>query len=174
LETLRGIARSTLYARLGELAAHGIVASERLPEFPLRVAYRLNDARRPALAHELLIERRERRMLARLGPRAGAELSSVLRLLAPLARVPGAGSATCVLVEHEPPAPAHLARVIVENERIALSDPPGPILAEARVHATPGDWDDALLAGPTPQLGIRGDENLAHTVVAALGAPLRG
>lgn len=173
LEALRGIVRSTMYARLGELTELGIVASDRLTEFPLRVAYRLNDGTRPVLAHELLIERRERRMLARLGPGVEAALSNVLRLLAPVSRVPGGGSATCVLVEHDPPERAHVVRLIVETGRIALSDPPGPTMADARVQATPEEWDDALLSGPTPELRVRGDEDLAHTLVTALGAPLR-
>lgn len=173
LETLQGIVRSTMYARLNELAALGVVATERVTEFPLRVAYRLNDAARAALAHELLIVRRERRTLAQLGPGVEASLSNVLRLLAPVSRMPDDSSATCVLAEHEPPERAHAVRLIVENGRIALSDPPGPIMADARVRAAPEDWDDALLAGPSPVLRIRGDESLAHTVVTALGAPLR-
>ncbi len=173
LETLQGIVRSTMYARLNELTALGVVATERITEFPLRVAYRLNDAARPVLAHELLIVRRERRTLARLGPGAEASLSNVLRLLAPISRMPDDSSATCVLAEHEPPEDVHAVRLLVENKRIALSDIPNSTLADARVQVAPEDWDDALLAGPPSKFQVRGDESLARTVVTALGAPLR-
>ena len=173
LETMQGIVRSTMYARLNELTALGIVATDRLGEFPLRVSYRLNDAARAVLAHELLIERRERRTLARLGPGAEASLDSVLRLLAPVTRIPADSSATCVLVEHESPEDAHTVRLIVENGRVALGDSFAVTLADVRVQAEPEQWDDALLVGPTRELRIRGDESLANVVVTALGAALK-
>src|SRR3981081_949773 len=68
LERLQGVVRSTLFARLGELTALGIVTSSRSAEFPLRVEYRLSEIGRRLLANELLIERQERRKLARTGP----------------------------------------------------------------------------------------------------------
>jgi hypothetical protein len=102
-----------------------------------------------------------KRTLARLGPGAEASLDSVLRLLAPVTRIPGDSSATCVLVEHESPEDAHTVRLIVENGRVALGDSSGVTLADARVQAVPEQWDDALLVGPTRELRIGGDESLA-------------
>jgi len=100
-------------------------------------------------------------------------LDSVLRLLAPIARIPADSSATCVLVEHESPEDSHTVRLIVENGRVAVGETPGVILADARVQAVPEQWDDALLVGPTRELRIGGDESLANVVVNALGVPLR-
>jgi DNA-binding HxlR family transcriptional regulator len=172
LETLRGIVRSTMYARLGELTAHGIVASDRLTEFPLRVAYRLNDAARAMLAHELLIERQERRILARTGPGVDAALDSLLRLLAPVSRPATDRGGFCVLVEREPSGRTHAVPLLVRDRRIAVSELASAVDPRVRFNGASRVWEDALLAGGTRGLRIVGDTVLGGAVMGAFGAAL--
>jgi DNA-binding HxlR family transcriptional regulator len=172
IERLQGIVRSTMYARLSELTALGVLASDRLTEFPLRVAYRLNDAVRPLLAHELLIERQERRILARLGPGVGAALHPLLRLLAPVSHPATGRQGRCVLVEREPSGRANTVRLLVEDRRIAVSERVSAAAPDVRFSGASQAWEEALLAGGTRGLRITGDLALGSAIMAAFSAAL--
>lgn len=172
LERLGGIARSTMYARLSQLTALGVVASDRLTEFPLRVAYRLNDAARAMLAHELLIERQERRVFARAGPGVDAALGSLLCLLAPVSHLATDRRGRCVLVEHEPSGRTHTVPLLVRDRRIAVSDLASAVDPRVRFNGASRAWEDALLAGGTDGLRVVGDAVLGGAVMGAFGAAL--
>lgn len=172
LERLGGVARSTIYARLGELTELGVVASDRLSEFPLRVAYRLNDAARAMLAHELLIERRERRVLAREGPGVDAALGPLLRLLAPVSHPATDRGGLCVLVEREPSGRRHTVPLLVRDRRIAVSQLASAVDPRVRFNGASQAWEEALLAGGTHGLRIVGDTVLGGAVMGAFGAAL--
>jgi DNA-binding HxlR family transcriptional regulator len=172
LECLPGIARSTLYARLSKLTTLGVVATHRVTEFPLRVEYRLNETGRAFLANELLIERQERRRLARTDPGAEAALGNLLRLLAPVSHPATDREGRCVLVEHEPSGWTHAVRLLVEDRQVTVSECASAVAPHVHVRAASKAWDDALVAGRANGLQIAGDLILAHAVMAAFGSAL--
>jgi DNA-binding HxlR family transcriptional regulator len=172
LEQLRGIVRSTLFVRLGELRALGIVTSARGAEFPLRVEYRLSESGRRSLANELLIERQERRKLARAGPGVDAALGSLLRLLAPVSHPATDRRGLCVLVEREPSGQTRTIRLRVEDRRVEVSELAGSVEPDVRFSAASEAWEEALLAGGTHGLRMVGDLALGRAVMAAFGAAL--
>ncbi len=172
LERLQGIVRSTLFARLSELIAFGIVTSSRRAEFPLRVEYRLNESGRRLLANELLIERQERRKLARAGPGADAALGNLLRLLAPVSHPATDRQGRCLLVEHEPSGQTHTVWLLVDDRRVAVSELMGSAEPDVRCSAASETWEDALLAGGTHGIQMAGDLVLGSAVVAAFGVAL--
>jgi DNA-binding HxlR family transcriptional regulator len=172
LERLQGIVRRTLFARLGELTELGIVTSSRRAEFPLRVEYRLNESGRRLLANELLIERQERRKLARVGPGVDAGLGNLLRLLAPVSRPATDRQGRCQLVEHEPSGQTHTVRLLVADRRVAVSEPASPVEPDVLCSATSETWENALIAGGTHGLQMAGDLVLANAVIVAFGLAL--
>jgi DNA-binding HxlR family transcriptional regulator len=172
LERLQGIVRSTLFARLGELTALGIVTSSRRAEFPLRVEYRLSEIGRRLLANELLIERQERRKLARTGPGVDAALGNLLRLLAPVSHPATDRQGRCLLVEHEPSGQTHTVRLLVEDRSIAVTELAGSLEPDVRFSAASRTWEDALLAGGTHGLQMTGDLVLGRAVMVAFGVAL--
>jgi DNA-binding HxlR family transcriptional regulator len=172
LEQLQGVVRSTLFARLGELTALGIVTSSRRAEFPLRVEYRLNESGRRFLANELLIERQERRKLARAGPGVDAALGNLLRLLAPVSHPATDRQGRCLLVEHEPSGQTHSVRLLVEDHRVAVSELASSVEPDVRCSAPSEAWEDALLAGGMHGIQMAGDLVLGSAVVVAFGAAL--
>ncbi|HWY17763.1 MAG TPA: winged helix-turn-helix transcriptional regulator [Solirubrobacteraceae bacterium] len=172
LERLQGIVRSTLFVRLGELRALGIVTSCHGREFPLRVEYRLNESGRRLLANELLIERQERRKLARTGPGVDAALGNLLRLLAPVSRPATDRQGHCLLVEREPSGRTHTVRLLVEDHRVEMSELAGSVEPDVRFSAASEAWEDALLVGGTHGLQMAGDLVLGRAVMVAFGAAL--
>jgi DNA-binding HxlR family transcriptional regulator len=172
LERLQGIVRSTLFARLGELTALGIVTSSRRAEFPLRVEYQLNESGRRLLANELLIERQERRKLARVGPGVDAALGNLLRLLAPVSRLTTDRQGHCQLVEHEPSGQTHTVRLLVADRRVTVSERARPAEPDVRCSATSETWENALVAGGTHGLQMAGDLVLGNAVIVAFSLAL--
>jgi DNA-binding HxlR family transcriptional regulator len=172
LERLQGIVRSTLFARLSELTALGIVTSDPRAEFPLRVEYRLNDIGRRFLANELLIERQERRRLAGAGPGVDAALGNLLRLLAPVSHPATDRRGRCLLVEHQPSGQTHTVRLLVEDRRVAVSEFASSLEPDVRCSAASQTWEDALLAGGTHGLQMAGDLVLCRAVMVAFGVAL--
>ncbi|MGA8364401.1 MAG: winged helix-turn-helix transcriptional regulator [Solirubrobacteraceae bacterium] len=172
LEQLQGIVRSTLFARLGELTALGIVTSSRRAEFPLRVEYRLNESGRRFLANELLIERQERRKLARAGPGVDAALGNLLRLLAPVSHPSTDRQGRCLLVEHEPSGETHTVPLLVEDRRVAVSKLASSVEPDALCSATSETWENALVAGGTKGLQMAGDLVLCNAVIVAFSLAL--
>jgi DNA-binding HxlR family transcriptional regulator len=175
LQRLRGIVRSTLFVRLGELTGLGIVTSSSNGEYPLRVAYGLNAIGRRFLANELLIERQERRKLARMGPGPEAGLGNLLRLLAPVSFPAIDRRGSCVLIEREPSGSTRTIRLLVEDRRIAVSEAASSIDdPDVRFSAVSRTWEDALVAGDTRGLQVDGDLDLGRSVMGAFGAALNG
>jgi DNA-binding HxlR family transcriptional regulator len=174
LQRLRGMVRSTLFVRLGELTALGVVASNSNGGYPLRVAYQLNTIGRRFLANELLIERQERHKLARMGPGVEAGLGNILRLLAPISHPPTDDHGRCVLIEREPSGSTHTVRLLVEGHRIVVSDVASSLDPDVRFSATSQTWEDALVAGDTHGLRVAGDLDLGRSVMGAFGAALNG
>ncbi len=172
LERLQGIVRSTLFARLGELTALGIVTSSRRAEFPLRVEYRLSEIGRRLLANELLIERQERRKLARTGPGVDAALGNLLRLLAPVSHPAVDRQGRCLLVEHEPSGQTRAVRLLVEDRCVAVTELAGSAEPDVRCSAASQTWEDALLAGGTHGIQMAGDLVLGNAVIVAFSLAL--
>ena len=172
LEQLQGVVRSTLFARLGELTALGIVTSSRRAEFPLRVEYRLNESGRRFLANELLIERQELRKLARAGPGVDAALGNLLRLLAPVSHPATDRQGHCLLVEHEPSGQTHAVRLLVADHRVAVSELASSVEPDVRCSATSETWENALVAGGTHGLQMAGDLVLGNAVIVAFSLAL--
>ena len=172
LERLQGIVRSTLFARLGELTALGIVTSSRRAEFPLRVEYQLHESGRRLLANELLIERQERRKLARVGPGVDAALGNLLRLLAPVSHPATDRQGRCLLVEHEPSGQTHTVPLIVEDRRVAVTELASSVEPDVLCSATSETWENALVAGGTHGLQMAGDLVLCSAVIVAFGLAL--
>ncbi len=172
LERLQGIVRSTLFARLGELTALGIVTSSRRAEFPLRVEYQLHESGRRLLANQLLIERQERRKLARVGPGVDAALGNLLRLLAPVSHPATDRQGRCLLVEHEPSGQTHTVPLIVEDRRVAVSELASSVEPDVRCSATSETWENALVAGGTHGLQMAGDLVLGDAVIVAFSLAL--
>jgi DNA-binding HxlR family transcriptional regulator len=172
LERLQGVVRSTLFARLGELTALGIVTSSRSAEFPLRVEYRLSEIGRRLLANELLIERQERRKLARTGPGVDAALGNLLRLLAPASHPATDRQGRCLLVEHEPSGQTRTVRLLVEDRSIAVTELVSSVEPDVRCSAASQTWEEAFLAGGTHGIQMAGDLVLGSAVVVAFGVAL--
>jgi DNA-binding HxlR family transcriptional regulator len=172
LQRLQGIVRSTLFARLDELTALGIVTSSRSAEFPLRAEYRLSEIGRRLLANELLIERQERRKLARTGPGVDAALGNLLRLLAPVSHPATDREGRCLLVEHEPSGQTHTVRLLVEDRSIAVSELVSSVDPDVHLSASSETWEDALVAGGTQGLEVTGDLVLGDAVMVAFGGAL--
>jgi DNA-binding HxlR family transcriptional regulator len=172
LQRLQGIVRSTLFARLDKLTALGIVTSSRSAEFPLRAEYRLSEIGRRLLANELLIERQERRKLARTGPGVDAALGNLLRLLAPVSHPATDREGRCLLVEHEPSGQTHTVRLLVEGRSIAVSELVSSVDPDVHLSASSETWEDALVAGGTQGLEVTGDLVLGDAVMVAFGGAL--
>jgi hypothetical protein len=172
LEQLPGISRSTLFLRLNELKAIGILLACELSRFPLRIAYGLSGSGRVALTSALLGERRQRRMLAATGP--SADLSDLLRCLAPVCSVDRTCEGLCVLSELEPEAPATAVRLLVADQRIeVLSElDAAHDVAVVSVAARPGIWERALVTGDSDGLEIEGAHEIAVSVLQALSGAL--
>jgi DNA-binding HxlR family transcriptional regulator len=175
LQRLRGMVRSTLFVRLGELTALGVVASASNGGYPLRVAYQLNTIGRRFLANELLIERQERHKLAHMGPGVEAGLGNILRLLAPISHPPSDDHhGHCLLIEREPSGSTRTVRLLVEGPRILVSDVASSLDPDVHFSATSQTWEDALVAGDTRGLRVAGDLDLGRSVMGAFGAALNG
>jgi DNA-binding HxlR family transcriptional regulator len=172
LERLQGVVRSTLFARLGELTALGIVTSSRRAEFPLRVEYQLHESGRRLLANQLLIERQERRKLARVGPGVDAALGNLLRLLAPVSHPATDRQGRCQLVEHEPSGQTHTVLLIVEDRRVAVTELASSLEPDVRCSATSETWENALVASGTHGLQMTGDLVLGDAVIVAFSLAL--
>jgi DNA-binding HxlR family transcriptional regulator len=171
LEEIDGLARSTLYRRLGELSSLGLVKSHRLTEFPLRIEYALAPTGRVALANELLIERERLWRMAGVPPSTGsyASLVEIVGLLAPLARTSSQLQGCCVFEELTERPPSRTVTVRIEDTLVVCDAP----TADARITGTPPAWDDALLFSRRGRLQIAGEAHLARAALAAIRAGLR-
>lgn len=174
LEQRLSIPRSTLHARLRALAEVGLLRHDERTSFPHIVEYGLTDPGRVVSARRILTDRRQGRELAPDGPQRGEELADVLRLLAPVSRVPADVEGMCVLRKRQ-----HLERTLelwiaARAERLELCEQ-GPPLSEPAASITAGSsqWDDALLIGSAHELSVLGDRALAEGVLGALRDALR-
>jgi len=171
LERISGVARSTLYTRLGELAAMGVVVVSQIGGFPLRVCYELSDNGRVAVAGELLGERLQRRRLALPESEAGCDLTDLVRLLAPVSRVPRTAEGSCALVEREVDARNGGVWLLARAGRIAVRDRCGRSAAGAE--GAPAAWDEVLVAGDCRRLELSGDPVLVRRVLRSLSTAAR-
>jgi len=171
LEELRGLARSTLYRRLGELTELGVVSSHRVTQFPLRIEYSLTATGRVTLAHELLIEReRHRRMGATSQAGTPTSLDDLVQLLAPLTHMRRGAHGVCRVEELVTDGLDRAGNILAGD---TLVHAPDTIAPDARIAGTPSAWDNALLLADSRRLTIAGDRRLGRAVLSALEAPLR-
>jgi DNA-binding HxlR family transcriptional regulator len=173
LDQLPGLARSTLYLRLGHLADLGFLTRRRVTEFPLRTEYSLTKIGRVALAHELLIDRERHSRIATTAPsiELNSSLEDILRLLAPLALLPAGLRGLCTLEELSARSPPRKISLSINDViRVGGKSVASPSVLVAGTLAT---WDDALLSGSHRGLEIVGDVRIATITLAAISATLR-
>jgi DNA-binding HxlR family transcriptional regulator len=169
LEQRLGIPRSTLHARLRALAEVGLLRHHERTSFPHIVEYGLTDPGRIVSARRILTDRRQNRELAPDGAQRGEELADVLRLLAPVSRVPAGVAGTCALRKRQ-----HFKRTLelwitARAGRLELGEQESPpSQPAASITAGSSEWDDALLMGGTRELRVSGDGALAEAVLGAL------
>jgi DNA-binding transcriptional ArsR family regulator len=174
LEQRLSIPRSTLHARLRALAEVGLLHHHERTSFPRIVEYRLTDPGRVVNARRILTERRQGRELAPDGPQRGEELANVLRLLAPVSRVPDGVEGTCALRKRQ-----HFKRTLelwitARAGRLELCEQaPPPSESAASITASSSAWEDALLIGSDHELRVSGDRAFAEAVLGALRDTLR-
>jgi DNA-binding HxlR family transcriptional regulator len=173
LEQRLSIPRSTLHARLRALAEVGLLRHDERTSFPHIVEYGLTDPGRIVSARRILTDRRQGRELAPDGPQRGEELADVLRLLAPVSRVPAGVAGTCMLRKRQ-----HFKRtlelwIVARAERLELCEQaPPPSEPAAGITAGSSEWENALLIGGDHGLRVSGDGALAEAVLGALRAAL--
>jgi DNA-binding HxlR family transcriptional regulator len=174
LEQRLSIPRSTLHARLRSLAEVGLLRHDERTSFPHIVEYGLTDPGRVVSARRILTDRRQTRELAPDGAQRGEELPEVLRLLAPVSRVPDEIEGTCALRKRRPFKRTLELWINAKAGRLELCEqgpPPSPVAAS--ITAGSWAWDDALLVGGADELRVRGDQALAEAVLRALRDALR-
>jgi DNA-binding HxlR family transcriptional regulator len=163
-----GLGRSALRRRLGELVLAGLL-KRRGRERVLR--YELTAGARHLALVALLAGRWEWQWSRPQHPAPGRDLHDLLRLLAPVARIPEPMAGICRL---------HLDARGAEDPDIYLAAQAGSVLAlagapaappEAVGHATPEAWCDALLLREGP-IAISGNQALLSAVIGALSAAL--
>lgn len=172
LESLPGIARSTLFLRLGELKTVGVVLARELSQFPLRIAYGLSERGRVALADALLSERRQQRVLAT--GTTGAKLGDLLRCVAPITHVDRAHAGLCVLIEQDTVELDPPVRMLVAGEDMVVLDESElpPSRAAVSIAGRPERWERALITGSTDGMNLEGDRDLAAAVLTGLSLAL--
>jgi DNA-binding HxlR family transcriptional regulator len=174
LEQRLRIPRSTLHARLRSLAEVGLLCHHERTSFPHIVEYGLTDPGRVVSARTILTDRRQTRELAPDGPQRSDDLTDVLRLLAPVSRVPAGVEGTCALRKPRPLERAPELWIIARAERLELCERgPPPSRPAASITASSPVWDDALLIGGADGLRVSGDRVLAEAVLGALSDALR-
>jgi DNA-binding HxlR family transcriptional regulator len=173
LEQRLNIPRSTLHARLRALAEVGLLRHDERTSFPHIVEYGLTDPGRVVSARRILTERRQGRELAPDGGQRGEELAEVLRLLAPVSRVPAGVEGTCALRKRQPFKRTLELWILARAECLELCEQGPPSEPAASITAGSSEWDDALLIGGARELRVSGDETLADAVLGALCAALR-
>jgi DNA-binding HxlR family transcriptional regulator len=171
LEALSRVSRSTLYDRLNDLTHLGILETERISGFPLRVGYGLTEIGRVVLAGELLVERTQRRRLHPGRPAAHGGLEELVRLLAPVSRLERTGQGRCTLLERDRNRRSGAVCVVVSGKSLVVGSVHGA--PTARVEGVGADWDEALLVGGRVGFRITGDRDIARSVVASLRVTLR-
>jgi HxlR-like helix-turn-helix len=173
LEQLPGLSRSTLFLRLGELKAIGVVLARELSRFPLHITYALSRTGRVALANTLLGERRQQRMLA--AEATATSLSDLLRCLAPICTLDACHDGLCALTERDPrdPAPEPVC-LLAAGASITILDEPdtAPAQPTAAIAARPEVWERALVTGSPNGLELDGDHDLAGAVLTGLSLAL--
>jgi DNA-binding HxlR family transcriptional regulator len=169
LEQRLSIPRSTLHARLRALAEVGLLRHDERTSFPHIVEYGLTDPGRVVSARRILTDRRQSRELVPDGPQRGEELADVLRLLAPVSRVPAGVEGTCTLRKPRPPKRALELWITARAGRLELCEQgPLPSRPGASITGDSSAWDDALLIGGTDGLRVSGNRTLAKAVLGAL------
>jgi DNA-binding HxlR family transcriptional regulator len=174
LERQLSIPRSTLHARLRSLAEVGLLRHDERASFPHLVEYGLTDPGRVVSARRILTDRRQTRELAPDGAQRGEELPEVIRLLAPVSRVPADVEGTCGLRKRRPFKRTIELWITARAGRLELYEqgpPPSP--PAASITAGSSAWDDALLSGGSDELRVKGDRRLAEAVLGALRDALR-
>jgi DNA-binding HxlR family transcriptional regulator len=173
LEQRLSIPRSTLHARLRALAEVRLLRHHERTSFPHIVEYGLTDPGRVVSARTILTDRRQSRELAPDDPQRGDDLADVLRLLAPVSRVPAGVEGTCALRKPRPSKRALELWVTARAGRLELYERgPPPSRPAASITAGSPVWDDALLIGGVDGLRVSGDRVLAEAVLGALGDAL--
>lgn len=162
------LGRSALRRRLRELIFAGLLEQRKRGRVPL---YELTAGARHLALVAMLAGRWEWQWSRPQHPAPGSDLHDLLRLLAPVARIPEPMAGICRL---------HLDAGGAEDPDIYLAARAGNVLAlagapaappEAVGHATPEAWCDALLLRDGP-IAISGDQALLSAVIGALSAAL--
>ena len=163
-----GLAESTLDDRLHRLRDLGLLHYERHPGFPARVEYELTPGGCWLPATALLSTGWEWRWTRPARPLLASDLVGLVRLIAPLARVPAATVGVCELAVRSATAiePSILLRV--QHETITVLERSHRPAADARAEAPPLRWCGALISGTPKGLRISGQVTLVEDILTAL------
>jgi len=168
LEARLGISRSTLYARLADLKAMGMLTARTRTTYPLRIEYDPTAVGRVVFATALLAERRQCSLLAGRIDESASHIGEVLHVLMPLVRVRSSVTAACVLEERS--AEVVLDRVGINLRKERLSCQPmasrGPI--DVRILGMSDAWTAALTTGDTCGVQISGDLTLGPLIMQSI------
>jgi DNA-binding HxlR family transcriptional regulator len=162
------LGRSALRRRVRDLVLAGLLEQRKRGRVPL---YELTAGARHIALVAMLAGRWEWQWSTPVHPAPGRDLNKLLRLLAPVARIPESMAGICQL---------HLDARGADDPDIYLAAQAGNVLAlegapaappEAVGHATPEAWCDALLLREGP-IAISGNQALLAAVIGALSAAL--
>jgi DNA-binding HxlR family transcriptional regulator len=162
------LCRSALLRRLRELVLAGLLEQRRRGAVPL---YELTIAARHLSRIAMLAGRWERRWSRPARPAPGSDLNDLLRMLAPVARVPEPMAGICRLrVDTGSAFEPDIFLAARGGGVLALAGEPAS-RPEAVGHAPPEAWCDALLMREGP-ITMSGNLALLSAVIGALSAVL--
>lgn len=163
-----GLAESTLDDRLHRLRDLGLLHYERHPGFPARVEYELTPGGCWLPATALLSTRWEWRWSRPARPQLASDLAGLVRLIAPLARVPAASHGVCELAVRSATAIEPSILVGLHDKALTVLPASQHPVAQARAEAPPLAWCHALASGHPRGLQISGQATLVDDVLTAL------
>jgi DNA-binding MarR family transcriptional regulator len=168
LEARLRISRSTLYARIADLKAMGMLTARTRTTYPLRIEYDASVVGRVVFATALLAERRQCSLLAGRIDESACHIDEVLRVLMPLVRVRSSMTATCVLEERSADGTLASDGFDLREERLFRRPTPSRGTADVRMLGGADAWTAALTTGDTGGVQISGDRDLGRLILRAL------
>lgn len=172
IEARLGISRSTLYARLADLKALGMLTARTRTTYPLRIEYDPSAAGRVVFATALLAERRQCSLLAGRVDGSAPHIGEVLHVLMPLVRVRPSMKAACVLEERSADGVLACVGIDLHGERLFCRPLTSLGGVEVRISAVSNAWTAALTTGDARGVEISGDPDLGRLILRAISDAL--
>lgn len=167
---LTGVAHATVARQLKRLTHRGILT--RSEDGRVSTRYELTaQARRLGLL-PMLAARWEWRWRSTDGPTPPGDLTGLMRLLAPLARVPASVAGLCRVRMDSHTVRERDVDFAVDRERVVALPELAAEQPGTQAHATPEVWCNVLLAGHPAGLAVDGDGDLLAITIGALSDAL--